>query len=126
MQSNKFTVTFNTGGTLGANETYYFQLRGAATLLEISAAASNDSDATLMVGTSGDTNGIVTGAVIGDSGTPTVWGRDDWDGELYTDADNINYLHFADNTIFVLTLDYDGAGGTAAANVLITMWFDEA
>jgi hypothetical protein len=126
MQSNKYVVTISSGDALGSNTTFAFQIRGAATLLEVSACGSNDGDATFTFGTSADPNGILTAATVGDSSVPTIWGRDDWDGALYTDADNINYLHFADNTVFHVVVDYDGASGTAVQDLMICIWFDEA
>jgi hypothetical protein len=126
MQSNKYTININSAGALAADAVFAFQIRGAATLLEISACTSNDSDLTIQVGTSADPDGIMTAVAVGDSETPTVFGRDDWTGALYTDTGNVNYLHFADNTIFEVAVDYDGASGTAGENLMITFWFDEA
>ena len=123
MLGNLFSVTIHLHGTLAANAVGAFKLPYAATLLEISANAENDSDATLMVGDAGDDNGIITGATIGDSGTPTVLDAADFDGAL---ADAVNPYHFPSSDREVhWTLDYDGDGGTAAQNVTIVFWFLE-
>ena len=122
MDGMRYPVTIHLHGTLAANATGYFQLPGPMTLVEIMAVASNDSDATLVVGTSADADGIMTAAVIGDSGTPAIKGPAQFDGAL---ADAVNPLHLADNAIVVWTLDFDGASGTAAQNVTIIFTFLE-
>lgn len=126
MQSNKYCVSVTAADAMGSNSTFAFQIRGAATLLELSACGSNAHDAIFTFGTSVDPNGMITAGAIGDSSVPTIWGRDDWDGALYTDADNINYPHFADNTVFHIVVDYDGSSGTAIQDPMFLIWFDEA
>ena len=118
----KFSHAFHIPGTLSANINIRFTVPSPCTLVHVSAVASNNSDATLAIGTSADTDGYVTAGVIGDSNTP-VEKEDlsDFDGEL---ADS-QYPHIADGTIVVLTLDYDGEGGTAAQNVTIVLTFVE-
>ena len=73
MDGMRFTVAIHLHGTLSANATGVFQLPCPASLVEVSAVATNDSDATLQIGTSADADGIVTAAVIGDSSTPVVF-----------------------------------------------------
>ena len=126
MQGNKYSVTISSGDALGSNTTFAFQLRGAATLLEISACGSNAHDATFTFGTAADPNGIVEAITFGDSSVPTIFGRDDWTGDLYTDTDNINFYHIADNTVLHLVIDYDGSSGTAVQDLCFILWFDEA
>ena len=122
MDGMRFTVAIHLHGTLAANATGVFQLPCPASLVEVSAVATNDSDATLQIGTSADADGIVTAAVIGDSSTPVVFVPASFDGDL---ADQKSAVHLADNTIVAWVLDYDGAGGTAAQNVTILFTFLE-
>lgn len=122
MDGMRFVVPVHLHGTLAANAQGTFQLPCAATLVEISACASNDSDATLQVGTSADADGIMTAVAIGDSGTPAVKNASAFDGAL---ADATNPLHLADNTIVSWVLDYDGSSGTAGQNVTILFTFLE-
>lgn len=122
MQGMRFVVPVHLHGTLSANAQGAFRLPCAATLAEVSACASNDSDATLQLGTSADADGVMTAAAIGDSSTPVTFDADDFDGAL---ADGENPLHLADDTIVTWLLDYDGASGTAGQNVDIVFTFLE-
>ena len=122
MQGTRFTVAVHLHSTLAADAQGAFQLPCPASLMEISAVASNDSDATLQVGTSADADGIMTAATIGDSNTPAIKGPAQFDGDL---ADAANPVHLADNTIVTWVLDHDGSTGTAAAHVDIVFTFTE-
>lgn len=129
MQGNaKLPITIHLHGTLAANATGSFVLPFACTLREIQAVAANDSDATLLVGAGSDVDAIMTASAIGDSGTPVVFdGKDnaDMDGALFTGVDEVDYIHLASGTKITWTLDFDGAGGTAAQNVDIIFLFEE-
>ena len=122
MNGLRYPVSIHLHGTLAANAQGYFQVPAGMTLVEVSAVATNDSDATLQLGTSADLDGIMTAATIGDSGTPAIKGPTDFDGAL---ADAANPYHLADNTIFYWILDFDGSSGTAAQNVSIVFTFLE-
>ena len=124
MQGNHFCVSWHIGGTLSADQSFRWVAPFDASLIHIQATASNDSDATLKVGTSADDDGYKTATAIGDSGTPTEWDLDDFNGALVTNAGK-DYPHVTDGTIVLATLDYDGASGTAAQNVSITLTFSE-
>ena len=89
-------------GTLTANHLIYCELPHPWVIDKIKAAAVNDSDATLAVG--GGTT--VSATAIGD-GDPA---------EIDCSKAQIN----ADQLV-TLTLDYDGASGTAAQQVSITV-----
>ncbi len=111
-------------GTLGANAQGVVPTwkKQGATLLEVSAVASNASDATLKIGIGGaspDDDGIMTAQAIGDSGTPVWFTVADFDGAL---ADGLHKTcpRLGPANCFTWALDFDGAGGTAAANVTIT------
>jgi hypothetical protein len=126
MDGMRFTVPVYIHGTLSSNAPGFFQLPCAATLVEVSATASNANDATLIVGTKAptdDDNGLITALAIGDSGVPVVWDGGDFTGALNANGDR--YPHLADNTVISWTLDYDGNAGDAAANVSILFTFLE-
>ena len=76
--------------------------------------ASNDSDATIAAGDSGDTDEYLVAAVIGDSQVPVVYTRANW-------ATTNPSAAFAEGDVIVLTLDYDGSSGTAGQNVTIVV-----
>ena len=102
-------------GTLAANITYRFTAPCDLTLNRVSASAENDSDATLIVGPSTDTDGYLEASVIGDSSVPVEYDRDDFASGKDT--------QIRKGIIVVFTLDFDGAGGTAAQNVSILATF---
>lgn len=112
-----FQQSYQLHGTLAANATITFTAPFPMQLVEVSAGASNDSDATLIIGTSADPDAYLESTTIGDSGTPVVKGRSDFVGGQYP--------HIPDNTVVVITLDFDGASGTAAQNVTIVLTFTE-
>ena len=119
MQGEKFVMTWRLDGTLAANKTIGFKLPFAITVVALGAVASNNSDATISLGTLADPDGYLLAKVVGDSGTPVVYDKDDWDGALLpsdhiADVDN---LHVAADTVVNIAIDYDGATGTAAQNV---------
>ena len=121
---NKFTKSFHVPGTLTANLNIRFTLPGPCSLVHVSAVASNDSDATITLGTSADVDGFLEACVIGDSNTPVEKELADFDGALLTDAGK-EYPRCADGTIFVVVLDYDGDGGTAADDFTLVLTFSE-
>jgi len=118
----KFSHAFHIPGTLAADIDIRFTVPSDCTLVHVSAVAGNDSDATLAIGSSADTDGYLTATAIGDSNTPVEKETlSDFDGAL---ADS-QYPHITDGTIVVLTLDHDGDSGTAAQNVTIVLTFVE-
>ena len=117
MQGNKQMVVIHIPGTLSANITPKWTAEHGMTLLHVSAVASNDSSATLKIGTSADDDAFLAEAAIGDSGTPVEKARADFVGG--------EFPRLAKGDIVVLTLDYDGASGTAAQNVTLALTFAE-
>ena len=120
----KFTHAYHIPGTLSADLDIRFTVPSDCTLVHVSAVASNDSDATLALGSSADTDGYLTATAIGDSGTPAGFDRADFDGALLSDPGN-EFPRLAAGTVFVLTLDHDGASGTAAQDVTLVLTFAE-
>ena len=109
-------LTFYIPGTLSANQVMEVAADRNWKITHISAVASNDSDATLKVGNDADAEAYLEEAVIGDSNVPVEFDRDDFvDDQFPTHAK-------AD--VFVVTLDYNGDGGTAAQNVVIVITID--
>ena len=114
MQGKRQSLCWHIPGTLAANIDIRFTAAFDFVIKEISAVASNDSDATLAVGISTDTDSVLAATTIGDSQVPSVKTRSDWA------STNENGVINADEVV-VLTLDYDGSSGTAAADVTIVM-----
>ena len=105
--------SYHIPGTLAANIGIRFAAPADATLLHVSAVASNDSDATLAIGTSASAAAYLAAAPIGDSGVPAQFSRHDFAGGQYP------RIHKGD--IVVITLDFDGAAGVAAQNVTLVL-----
>ncbi len=118
MQGTKIVKSFHLHGTLAANAVITFTAEADMHLAYVSACASNNSDATLMAGISTDTNSILAAAVIGDSGTPVEKVVSD-----FAAANDTGKV--AKGEIFVATLDFDGAAGTAAVDVTLIFTFTE-
>jgi len=118
MQGTQIVKAFHIPGTLAANINIRFTAYRDMILQHISGVASNDSDATLAVGISSDTDSILTAAVIGDSDTPVEKTASDW-----ATTNSTGRINKGD--VFVATLDYDGAAGTAAADVTLIFTFTE-
>ena len=112
-----FQQSYHIPGTLTANITITFTVPFACQLVHVSAVASNNSDATLIIGTSADTDAYLESVTIGDSGTPVEKARSAFVGTQFP--------HIADDTVVVITLDFDGSAGTAAANVTLVLTFTE-
>ena len=118
MQGTRVTYTYHTAGTLAANHSFTFTLPFDAQLVHVSAVGSNASSGILDVGYTGALEAYVLNKDIGDSGVPgCVDAPDEFVGG--------NYPHIAAGTVIVATLDYDGAGGTAAADFTLVLTFTE-
>lgn len=113
-----FVMIFEAIGAQAADIVWDFEAPFDFTIHKVFAAASNDSSATLIVGTSADTNGYITSYAIGDSYTPVrKESLSDFNGALVSSQ----YPHVSDGTRVTLTLDHDGDSGTSASNVLIML-----
>lgn len=112
-----FQHSYHIPGTLSANLGINFTTPCDLQLVHASAVGSNANDGLLKIGSSSDDDAYLASAAIGDSGTPAVFDRDNFVGGQYP--------HIAAGTVVVITLDYDGAGGTAAANFTLALTFTE-
>ncbi len=119
-----FQQSYHVPGTLSADLAIYFTVPFACQLIHVSAVASNDSDATLIIGDSTDDDEYLTASTIGDSGTPVEFDGDDF-VDSAGDTHTRYYPHIADGTGVKLTLDPDGSSGTAAHDVTIVLTFTE-
>jgi len=103
---------FAAPGALTANWVIYVELDHAFMPRHVSAVTTNDSDATVMIGLSTDTDSLMTAQVFGDSGDPAEYGPSN-----FADADE----QFAKGAIMVVTIDYDGDGGTAGEDPCVVI-----
>jgi hypothetical protein len=114
---NVFTIPYYIPGTLAANHVLEFTAPFDMQLIHAQAHQSNDGSATLKIGNSSDDDAYLVESAIGDSNVPAEWERGNFVGAQFP--------HIADGTVVVLTLDYDGASGTAGQNVQILLTFTQ-
>lgn len=119
-----FQQAYHITGTLAANVNIRFTAPCDCTLLHASAVASNDSDATIIIGDSSDTDEYLQSSTIGDSNVPAEFDGDDWYDTSGVQP-GVYYPRIADGTVVVVTLDYDGASGTAADDFTLVLTFAE-
>jgi hypothetical protein len=118
MQNARQYLCFHVPGTLAANIDIRWTVPHDCRLVHVSAVSSNDSDATLAIGTSADTDEILAAATIGDSQVPVEKTVSNWATTNPTGA-------LVKGDVFVVTLDYDGAAGTAADDFTLVLTFLE-
>ena len=123
MDGMRLVVPLHWHGTMAANATFRWTLPCGLKLVHVSSVASNNSDAKVSIGTTANDDAYKTSAVIGDSGVPVVWDRGDFDGD--SGHDTAECPHLAAGTVLLVTVDYDGAGGTAGQDVGVVLTFLE-
>ena len=120
----RFTISFHIYAALSDNAVFTWTAPHNCTLLHVSAVATNDSDATIIIGDSADDNEYLTEAVIGDSGTPV-----EFDGSDFVDTDGNTHTRYypriVDGTVVKITIDFDGASGTAAEDLTLVLTLAE-
>lgn len=114
MQGHRNLMAFHVPGDVAANVVITFEAPFDFRFRTISACTSNDSDATLMLGVSGNTDSILTAAVIGDSSVPVEKRRADFASTNPTGV-------ITKGEIVVLTVDFDGSAGTAADDLTVLL-----
>ena len=102
-------------GTLAANIVHTFTAAHDMTLRHISATGSNANNATLIVGTTTDTDLYLEAAAIGQSDVPVEFTRADFVGS--------KDIQIRKGTIVKTTVDFDGDGGTAVDDLSIVQTF---
>lgn len=112
---NERVILYNDffSGTLSGNVTRYLEFPWPATFVGAKAWATNDSSATLAL--AGASKLSIAAQAIGDSGDPAYIEP--------TAAEKASTVIEPANSRITLTLDYDGAGGTAAENVGVMLFF---
>lgn len=103
---------FSHEGALAGDWAIIFELPHAFMPRHVSAVASNDSDATIQVGTTGSAAAVLAEAVIGDSGDPAEFGPSD-----FADAD----YQYSKGDIVQIYIDYDGDASTVAEDVVVVL-----
>ena len=109
-------ITICVPGSLAANLVTTITADRNWKITHVSAVASNDSDATVKIGNDSDDDAYLEAAVIGDSGVPVEFDRDDFVDDQYPTHEKGDVLK--------VTVDYDGAGGTAADDFTMVITID--
>jgi hypothetical protein len=117
MIGTKFALAFHIPGTLAANVSMYWTAQADCQLIHVSANGSNANNGILDIGPSTDTDGYLDGVDIGDSNTPIEFGKSSFV--------NTEFPHILKGTVVVLSLDFDGAGGTATHDFTVVLTFTE-
>lgn len=113
-EAARLVWSFHITGTLAANVNARWKVPASCHVEHISAVASNASDATLTFGISTDTDSILAAANVGDSGVPAEFEDGDW-------AVTNEEAALVNGQTAVLLVDYDGAAGTAAADLTVVI-----
>ena len=122
MQGMRFSYSVHLHGELAANARGEFKLPCAASLVAVSTNNSAASDAILDVGPSGNRDGILEDLAIANENATSLTEPTSFNG---ADVDGVSPYHFAKGEILAWDLDFDGDGGTAAANVTLVFTFTE-
>lgn len=109
-------MTFYVPGALSANSVMEIVADRNWKITHVSAVGSNAHDATLALGNDASATAYMTASDIGDSDVPAEFDRDDFVGDQYP-------TH-AKGDVFVITIDYDGDGGTAIQNMVLVITID--
>ena len=114
MQGNRNVLCFHVPGTLTANLDIRWKAAFDGRVKHVSAVTSNDSDATITLGVSTDTDEILASTTIGDSQVPVEKTAANW-------ASTNETGEFVKGETLVLTVDYDGATGTAGDDLTVVI-----
>lgn len=113
-EGGRLDWNFSFPGSLSQNVNMRWTVPSDCRILHISAVSSNNSDATFTFGISTDPDSILNSSAVGDSGVPAVYNSGDWAGTNPTGD-------LTAGQVAVLTVDYDGAAGTAAADLTVVI-----
>ncbi len=118
MQGTRFAVSYHTGGTLAANQTVIFKFPFDVQLISVSAANTAATDALVDVGKTAALEAYVKDMAVGDSSVAAVLDEaGDFEGDVFP--------HIVADTNIIVSVDYDGAAGVAAANLTLVLVFSE-
>jgi len=117
MIGNSVVHSFHVPGTMAANLTIKFKTPEDMTLEHVSSVVTTNGSSTIKIGNSDNDDAYVEEIACGVSGTPAEITRTGFVGDQYP--------HISKGTIVIVTIDYDGAAGTAGANLTVVLTFKE-
>ena len=112
MKEQLFVLMWTQQMTLTADLLMQWTLPVGCTLIHVSAVVSSNGSTKVAIGDGGNTSQAIAAFAAGVSGTPV-----EKDTADFTDP------HFIAGDVLTVTIDYDGAGGTAGVNPCVVMTF---
>lgn len=109
-------ITIHVPGSLAANLVATVTADRNWKITHVSACASNDSDALIKIGNDANDDAYLESAVIGDSGVPVEFDRDDFVDEQFPTHEK--------GDVLIVNVDFDGDGGTAADDFSLVITID--
>jgi hypothetical protein len=109
--------TYHVPGTLTADLEIIFTTHANMTLLHVSMVCTNAANTTVAIGTTSSAATYMAAAQVGQSDVPVTKTRTDFEGDQYP--------NLPAGTVAKLTVDHDGATGTAGADLTIVLTFVE-
>ena len=111
-----FTLPFAVMGTLAADWAVEWKVPFNVQLIQVAVSTSNTNNGTIKIGNSSDDDAYLTVQDLPDD-DQDEYDRDDFVGTQFP--------HIDDGTVFTITVDFDGAAGTAAADLTVVCTFTE-
>lgn len=115
MTGYEFPIFYQGVGAAAADIQMVFEAPNDMQLVKVSVSGSNANDATIKIGTTDDDDLYMVAKAFGDSDVPAEYDRDDFVGSQYPVA--------SEGAIVKVTVDFDGAGGTAVNDPTILLTF---
>lgn len=112
MNERVISFCFNNVGALSADYIWYVKLPFSVTLQSVSAVGSNATNATIAVGNDSSAAAYMAAKAVGQSGSPARYTRADFVG---------GSAHVPKDTVLKVTVDFDGASGTAVQNLNVVI-----
>ena len=109
MLGNKYVMPFHFHGTLSANGAARFTVPVPTVVERVQFSCAGATAATLDFGPTSNPDGYIDGGAVGQSGAVNVLDKDDFNGVLYTDADNIEELVLTPGTVYEVTVIHASA-----------------
>ena len=116
MQGSMIHFGWFISGTMLADAVREFKAPFDMQLVHVGGQADNTTSCIVDIGTAADPDAYLDGVTLtGATAVPTEWKQAD-----FVDAE---FPAIPDDTVFQITVDYDGGAGGDAANVNLDLWF---
>jgi hypothetical protein len=112
-----FQQAYHVPGTLTADLAIIFTAHHGLQLTHVSMVCTNAASTTVAIGTTSSAAAYMAAAAVGQSSAPATKTRANFVGEQFP--------KIATGTVVKLTIDHDGAAGTAGANLTVVLTFTE-